>query len=68
MFRKQPYPSISNWTHYRYDVLPKECSDEIRVSIERMIIRSYASLLKNKSNVKSIEISTYKLVNEKIDK
>ena len=65
---KQPYPSISNWTHYRYDVLPKECSDEIRVSIERMIIRSYASLLKNKSNVKSIEISTYKLVNDKIDK
>ena len=62
---KQPYPSISNWTHYRYDVLPKECSDEIRVSIERMIIRSYASLLKNKLMPKLILLLQLVLLNLK---
>lgn len=65
---KQRYPSIPNWTHYRYDVLPKNVPDNVRVSIERMVIRSYASLLKNKSNVESIEISSYSLANDKIDK
>ena len=65
---KQKYPSIPNWTHYRYDALPKNLPDNVRVSIERMVIRSYASLLKNKSNVESIEISSYSLANDKIDK
>ena len=65
---KQKYPSIPNWTHYRYDVLPKNASDNVRVSIERMVIRSYASLLENKSKVDSIEISNYRLANDKIDK
>ena len=65
---KQKYPSIPNWTHYRFDALPKSVTTEIRVSIERMVIRSYASLLKNKSNVDSFEISNYRLVNDKIDK
>ena len=65
---KQKYPSIPNWTHYRYDALPKSVTTEIRVSIERMVIRSYASLLKSKSNVHSFEISNYRLVNDKIDK
>ena len=65
---KQKYPSIPNWTHYRYDALPKNVSNKVRVSIERMVIRSYASLLKNKSNVESIEISSYSLANDKIDK
>jgi hypothetical protein len=65
---KQKYPSIPSWTHYRYDVLPKGVSDTVRVSIERMTIRSYANLFKNKSNVDSIEISNYSLANDKIDK
>jgi hypothetical protein len=65
---KQKYPSIPNWTHYRYDVLPKNAPDNVRVSIERMVIRSYASLLENKSKVDSIEISNYRLANDKIDK
>tara|TARA_Y100000590_G_C15535156_1_gene944730 strand:+ start:210 stop:1025 length:816 start_codon:yes stop_codon:yes gene_type:complete len=65
---KQRYPSIPNWTHYRYDALPKHVTQEVRVQIERMIIRSYASLLKSKSKVKSIEISNYKLTNDRIDK
>ena len=65
---KQNYPSIPKWTHYRYDVLPKNTTLEVRVAIERMMIRSYASLLKNKTNVESFEISTYRLTNDKIDK
>jgi hypothetical protein len=65
---KQTYPSIPKWCHYRYDVLPKDTPTGNRVAIERMVIRSYASLLKNKSNVESIEISTYRLANDKIDK
>jgi hypothetical protein len=65
---KQIYPSIPSWTHYRYDVLPKGVSDEVRISLERMAIRSYASLLNNKSGVDSIEVSNYRLANDKIDK
>ena len=65
---KQKYPSIPDWTHYRYDVLPKNTSTEVRVAIERMMIRSYASLLNNKTNVESFEISSYRLANDKIDK
>jgi len=65
---KQKYPSIPYWTHYRYDAFPKKVSTEIRVSLERMVIRSYASLLKNKSNVESFKISSYRLANDKIDK
>ena len=52
----------------RYDAFPKKVSTEIRVSLERMVIRSYASLLKNKSNVESFKISSYRLANDKIDK
>ena len=65
---KQKYPSIPDWTHYRYDVLPKNTSSEVRVAIERMMIRSFASLLNNKTNVESFEISSYRLANDKIDK
>ena len=65
---KQKYPSIPNWTHYRYDVLPKGVPDSIRISLERMTIRSYASLLKNKSRVDSLQMSNYSLANDKIDK
>ena len=65
---KQKYPSIPGWTHYRYDALPKGVSDAVRVSLERMTIRSYASLFKNKSKVDSLEVSNYSLANDKIDK
>jgi len=61
------YPSIPNWTHYRYDVLPSDTPDELRVAIERMLIRSYASLLKNKSGIDTKDISGYSLANDKID-
>ena len=62
------YPSIPNWTHYRYDVLPSNTPDELRVAIERMLIRSYASLLKNKSGIDTKDISGYSLANDKIDR
>jgi hypothetical protein len=65
---KQKYPSKPHWTHYRYDALPKKVSSEIRVSLERMVIRSNASLLKNKSDVEPFEISSFRLANDKIDK
>jgi len=65
---KQRYPSIPDWTHYRYDVLPKGVNNKQRVALERMVIRSTASLLINKSQINSAEISTYKLANDKIDK
>ena len=65
---KQNYPSIPNWSHYRYDVLSKDTSTEVRVAIERMVIRSYAGLLTNKTNIESMNISTYRLANDKIDK
>ncbi len=65
---KQKYPSIPNWTHFRYDVLPRRTPANIRLAIERMMIRSYASLLSNKSGVETQNISNYKLANDKIDK
>ena len=65
---KQSYKSIPNWTHYRYEVLPKNTSTKIRVAIERMMIRSYASIFKSKSKVQSVEISSFLLANDKIDK
>ena len=64
----QQYKSIPNWNYYRYDVLPSSASDEIRLSIERMVIRSYASLLENKRKIPTKDISKYKLANDKIDK
>ena len=65
---QQTYPSIPHWTHYRYDVLPKKTSSQVRLAIERMVIRSYASLLVNKSEIPTMNISNYKLANDKIDK
>ena len=64
----QQYKSIPKWNYYRYDVLPSSASDEIRLSIERMVIRSYASLLENKRKIPTKNISQYKLANDKIDK
>ena len=59
---------IPDWTHYRYDVLPPDTTKDMRVAIERMVIRSYASLLPNKEKIPNIKISDYLLVNKKIDK
>jgi hypothetical protein len=61
------HPSIPNWEFFRYDVLPDSLSS-YRVTLERMMIRSYATVLGNKKDVESFSFSEYKLANDKIDK
>ena len=58
---------IPDWTHYRYDLLPRDIPKDVRVAIERMVIRSHASLFENKKDIKSFKIPGYRLVNRKID-
>jgi len=63
----QPHPSIPHWNYYRYNALPAEMADH-RVTLERMTIRDFASILTNKKEVSSmIAISDYQLANDKID-
>ena len=56
------------WTHFRYDVLPSGIDSKGRVAIERMLIRSYATILDNRRGINTFDISEYTLINEKIDK
>ena len=58
------YPS---WEYYRYDKLPSSFNKDMRLSLERMVIRSFASFLPNLV-LESFNISNYKLINKKIDK
>ncbi len=62
----QLYPTIKDWNYFRYSVLPDKLAP-YRVVLERMLIRDFASLLKNKKDVKCISISDYSLANDKID-
>ena len=60
-------PEIPNWTHYRFDVLPQSFGRLERLAIERLIIRTFASVLKSPHG-KEINISNkFTLVNKKID-
>ena len=59
---------IPNWTHYRYDALPPSIDKKGRVAIEVLMIRSYAALFESNNEIKSFEISDYKLVNRRFDK
>jgi len=63
---RQDHPSIPNWNYFRYSILPKAL-EKRRKTFERMVIRDYASVLENKGKIKAIEISDYKLANDKID-
>ncbi|NIZ01931.1 GIY-YIG nuclease family protein [Thalassospira lucentensis] len=63
---KNGHPSIPEWTHYRYDALPSSAA-EYRVALERMIIRNFASTLPNKRGVNTMDLSGFKLANDKID-
>ena len=56
---------IPNWTHYRYEALPESIDGRGRVAIEKMMIRSFAAVLKNDINKLNISISEYRLVNRK---
>ena len=57
----------AKWEFYRYDKLPDSLDKSRRVALERMVIRSFASFLENKSKLTPLNISTFKLVNRKID-
>ena len=63
----QRYPSIPHWDHFRYDVLPDSLA-QFRVALERMLIRGFATLLDNKKGISNIQISDYRLANDRIDK
>jgi hypothetical protein len=63
---RQAHPSIPEWTHFRYDILPNEMAPH-RKTLERMVIRDFASVLTNEKGVDSFPISKYRLTNEKID-
>jgi len=63
-FRKE----IPTWTHYRFDELPDEYTEKDRIQLERVLIRSYASLLSNSVSIETKDISNYKLTNKLIDK
>ena len=62
----QGHKPIPHWDFYRYDQLPP-MQKKTRVALERMIIRSFAAVLPNRRDISSIELSEYKLANEKID-
>jgi hypothetical protein len=62
----QPHSSIPNWNYFRYSVLPAELARH-RVALERMLIRDFAAVLKNKRQVSWHEISDCELANEKVD-
>jgi len=64
---KGNHPTIKDWNYYRYEILPKEITEEQRLTLERMLIRYLASLLKNKANIVSMNISKYQLSNDRID-
>lgn len=58
---------IPNWTHYRYDVLPSIYGEKERKQIERLLIRTFASVLEN-DVVLPIKLSSeFRLANKKID-
>jgi hypothetical protein len=62
----QPHSSIPDWNLFRYDVLPPELAP-YRVALERMLIRDFAAVLKNKRQVPSREIGDCELANDKVD-
>ena len=62
----QKYPTISHWNYFRYDVLPDELSG-FRLTLERMMIRSFAAVLGNKKKIDTLNFSEYELTNDKID-
>jgi hypothetical protein len=63
----QPHSSIPNWDFFRYDVLP-EILRPYRVAIERMLIRGFAAVLKNKRGVMWRDIAGCALVNDRVDR
>jgi len=63
----QARKEISDWNFFRIDCLPEWLTKSQRLELERLVIRSFASLLYNHRNINSKIISEYILVNKKID-
>lgn len=59
---KSQHSTIPNWNFFRYSVLPDEVAPH-RKTLERMLIRDFASLLNDCPE----RISTYRLTNDKVD-
>lgn len=64
---KQGHLGMKNWDYFRFDILPESYSKKQRVSLERMLIRCFASIMINFRDIPSIPISEYRLSNVKID-
>lgn len=64
---RQGHPSIKNWDKYRYNQLPPLPKKD-RVTIERMAIRDFSSILANDGGINGLELSKWRLVNKKIDR
>ena len=62
----QPHSSIPNWNHFRYSVLPVELAP-YRIALERMLIRDFAAVLKNKKQILWHQIGECELANDKLD-
>ena len=63
----QPHTEIPKWDHFRVDCLPEWLTKPQRVELERLIIRSFASILNNNKNISTKLLSDYHLVNKRID-
>lgn len=63
----QARPEIPGWDHFRIDCLPHWIIKKERVELERLMIRSFASMLNNHKGIKHMTISEYSLANKKID-
>jgi hypothetical protein len=62
----QSHTTIPNWDFFRYNVLPAELAP-YRVAIERMLIRDFAAVLKNKRDISWQAISDCELANDRVD-
>ena len=59
---------IPNWTHYRFDVLPDSFGQKERLASERLLIKTFSSVMPKESN-SSIRITEkFELKNKKIDR
>jgi len=64
----QPRKGIPHWNYFRVDLLPEWLTKSQRMELERLVIRSFASVLPNLKNINTMKIAEYRLVNLKIDR
>jgi hypothetical protein len=63
----QPHPSIPDWDYFRYNVLPPVL-DSYRVTLERMLIRDFAAVLANATEIEYRDIGGCSLTNDRVDR